>query len=413
MVVALDDWTIRVAMAPQNAPRIGVAAAFARTVRSADPASAFSPSVMTVMPSRNRPTPPRMEIAVDILAPNLKSFVRSPDRHLQSLIVRPGWLRLASKLRARRGQLFFRFGIDRWKRELQLFNGGHDGGGNKKSSKPFVVGGHDVPRSMLRSRRADGLLESRHIVGPKFPLVNIRGRKLPVFFRLVEPLHEAVLLLFTRHVEEEFENAGALAAKVVFEICDIGKPLVPDVFANELWRQVLALEYLLMHTTDEDLFVIRAVENSYASAFREALGVAPHEVVIEVFRRWLLEREDLTTLRIYTGHYVFDRSILAGCIHRLKYKQQGPAVLRIEDFLLLSEPDIAALKELRRFPFVHFQSAGIARIVIFQPESLAFGNPERFYVFLDLIQDFLSRHRAISLWPDTQCIVEIPKEVSS
>src|SRR5262245_11162986 len=70
MVVALDDCTRRVAIAPQKAPRIGVSAAFARTVRSAEPASAFKPSVMTVMPRRNKPTPPRMEIAVDICPPN-------------------------------------------------------------------------------------------------------------------------------------------------------------------------------------------------------------------------------------------------------------------------------------------------------------------------------------------------------
>src|SRR5271169_5332008 len=66
IVVALEDWTISVAIAPQKAPRIGVAAAFASTVRNAEPAVAFRPSVMTVMPSRNRPTPPMIEIAVDI-----------------------------------------------------------------------------------------------------------------------------------------------------------------------------------------------------------------------------------------------------------------------------------------------------------------------------------------------------------
>src|SRR5262249_62128159 len=79
------------AMGPQKARRIGVAAAFASTVRRGDPASAFSPSVMTVMPSRNRPTPPRMEIAVDILAPNLKSFVRSPDQ-TPAITDRATWL---------------------------------------------------------------------------------------------------------------------------------------------------------------------------------------------------------------------------------------------------------------------------------------------------------------------------------
>ncbi|MNL65930.1 hypothetical protein D3C87_1903270 [compost metagenome] len=65
MVTALDDCTSSVTIAPQKVPESGVAAALLRTVRKADPASAFRPSVMTVMPSRNNPTPPRMAITVD------------------------------------------------------------------------------------------------------------------------------------------------------------------------------------------------------------------------------------------------------------------------------------------------------------------------------------------------------------
>ncbi len=70
MVVALDDCTRSVTIAPQNAPESGVAAALLSTVRSDDPASALRPSVMTVMPSRNRPTPPRIEIVVDMARSN-------------------------------------------------------------------------------------------------------------------------------------------------------------------------------------------------------------------------------------------------------------------------------------------------------------------------------------------------------
>ena len=69
IVVALDDCTKSVTMAPQNEPCSGVAAALFSTVRSADPASAFRPPVMTVIPSRKRPMPPSTEIAVDMRAP--------------------------------------------------------------------------------------------------------------------------------------------------------------------------------------------------------------------------------------------------------------------------------------------------------------------------------------------------------
>src|SRR6516164_1563198 len=66
IVVALDDCTISVTKAPQNAPDNGVAAALLSVVRSPGPASALRPAVMTLMPSRNKPTPPRTEIVVDI-----------------------------------------------------------------------------------------------------------------------------------------------------------------------------------------------------------------------------------------------------------------------------------------------------------------------------------------------------------
>jgi len=64
MVVALDDCTRSVMTAPQKVPRSDVAAAFASTVRREEPARAFRPSVITAMPRRKRPIPPRMETVV-------------------------------------------------------------------------------------------------------------------------------------------------------------------------------------------------------------------------------------------------------------------------------------------------------------------------------------------------------------
>src|SRR5271168_5123679 len=74
IVTALDDCTSSVTIAPQKTPDSGVAAALPSTVRRAEPASAFSPSVMTDMPSRNRPTPPRTEIAVAMFTPSRLLF---------------------------------------------------------------------------------------------------------------------------------------------------------------------------------------------------------------------------------------------------------------------------------------------------------------------------------------------------
>src|SRR5215469_3312803 len=76
IVVALDDCTISVMKAPQNAPDDGVAAALLSVARSPEPANRLRPPVMTLMPSRNKPTPPRTEIAVDMRAPQGAATVR-------------------------------------------------------------------------------------------------------------------------------------------------------------------------------------------------------------------------------------------------------------------------------------------------------------------------------------------------
>src|SRR5262245_57016105 len=68
IVVALDDWMISVTKAPQKVPDSGLAAALLRVVRSLEPASALRPLVMTLMPRRNSPMPPRTEIVVDMRA---------------------------------------------------------------------------------------------------------------------------------------------------------------------------------------------------------------------------------------------------------------------------------------------------------------------------------------------------------
>src|SRR6516162_1949776 len=76
IVVALEDCTISVTTAPQKAPDSEVAAALPSAVRNPDPASPLRPAVMTLMPSRNRPTPPRTKIVVDIRSLQGTSTIR-------------------------------------------------------------------------------------------------------------------------------------------------------------------------------------------------------------------------------------------------------------------------------------------------------------------------------------------------
>src|SRR5262249_22252023 len=268
MVVALDDCTSSVTMAPQNEPRSGVAAALPSTVRKAEPASPFRPPVMTVMPSRKRPTPPRTEIAVDILA-------------------QPRPLLLALELGARGGQRFLLRRVDRRVGKVELLHRFHDRGGDKEPGEPLVVGRHHVPRRLLRCRGPDRFLERVHVVVPEPALVHIGSREFPVLFRLVEPIHEPLFLFLPRNVQEELEDDHALPGEVVLEMRDVGEPFVPDVLAHEFRRQLLPLQDLLVHAHDQDLLVIRAVEDPDPSPLGHAPHVAPHQVLIATLPRAL------------------------------------------------------------------------------------------------------------------------------
>jgi hypothetical protein len=60
--------------------------------------------------------------------------------------------------------------------------------------------------------------------------------------------------------------------------------------------------------------------------------------VIQFLRAWVLEAEDLTTLRIHTGHDVLDRAVFTGSVHSLKDKKSGVAVVCIQKTLQGVQP---------------------------------------------------------------------------
>jgi hypothetical protein len=120
--------------------------------------------------------------------------------------------------------------------------------------------------------------------------------------------------------------------------------------------------------------------------------VAPHEIVVELLRRGLLEREHLAALRIDARHDVLDRAVFAGRVQRLEDEQQGPAVLGVEHILLFRQPCNAALEELRGLALVQLQATGVARIEVLEPEALAFGDAEWVDVLLYTVEDLLPRH---------------------
>ena len=94
---------------------------------------------------------------------------------------------------------------------------------------------------------------------------------------------------------------------------------------------------------------------------------------------------------------MLDCPVLAGCVHRLEYQQQRPAILGVQHVLLLREPLGAALEEFSGLALVEHQATCVARIKILQLEALPLGDAVRLNIFLDSIEDLLSRHGAASL----------------
>ena len=95
--------------------------------------------------------------------------------------------------------------------------------------------------------------------------------------------------------------------------------MLPDyLFVERVVGQALAVQDLGMHADDQHLFVIGAVEDPDAPAFREALRGAPEKVVFQLGRARMLEAEHLAPLRIDAGHQMANCTVLAGRVHGLE-----------------------------------------------------------------------------------------------
>ena len=123
----------------------------------------------------------------------------------------------------------------------------------------------------------------------------------------------------------------------------------------------------------QHLFIIRAVKNPNMAAFGKNLGSTPQEIVVQIFRRGLLKRINLTTLRIHSRHDMLDEAIFASRVHGLKNHQNRPTVLGIELVLERSHFIDAFIQQLLRV-LVRAKVSGIRWIEIFQPKFRAIIN---------------------------------------
>ena len=169
------------------------------------------------------------------------------------------------------------------------------------------------------------------------------------FSGVLEPLQEPLPLLLLRDVEEELQDERAVADEVALELVDVVVSATPERFAAILaWK--LAQQFR-MDPHHEDVLVVRAVEDPDPSPFRQGLHVAPEKVVIELLARRLLEREDLTALRVHAGHHVLDGAVLACGVGGLEHDEHRIRVGRVEPLLRIREVVDVLLQEIRRARF--------------------------------------------------------------
>src|ERR1700730_501183 len=77
-----------------------------------------------------------------------------------------------------------------------------------------------------------------------------------------------------------------------------------------------------MYASDQDFFVVGAIEDTDLPAFRENACCAPQEIVLELFVARLFETIYLASLRIDTGHHVRDSAVLSRGVHPLEDHEQ-------------------------------------------------------------------------------------------
>jgi hypothetical protein len=76
-------------------------------------------------------------------------------------------------------------------------------------------------------------------------------------------------------------------------------------------RKILCVQDLGVNARDEHFFIIRTIEDTDSSAFREPARRAPEKVVLELLRARLLEAVDFATFGVHSGHDVPNGAVLA------------------------------------------------------------------------------------------------------
>src|SRR2546430_16144228 len=101
-------------------------------------------------------------------------------------------------------------------------------------------------------------------------------------------------------MQKKFSDDYAVSRQILLEIADVFETILPNFFANKLWRQFLFCQKFGMDSDDEHFFVVTAIEDSNVTPVWQTFHASPEIIVIQIFGRGRFEGIHLATLRIYT-----------------------------------------------------------------------------------------------------------------
>ncbi len=201
-----------------------------------------------------------------------------------------------------------------------------------------MVGRNDVPRCPRRARSAERLFVRALIRGPKGAFGDIGDGELPRLVGRVDACEEPFALLIVREVQEELQDDGTVAREVMLEGVDVLEAMAPELRCRSaIRREILAREHVGVHARDDQLFVIGAVEDADAPAWRQRVRTAPQVVVCELVGRGHLEAGHVDALGVDARQHVLDRAVLPRRIHPLQDDEQRVCSRRGEHVLQRGE----------------------------------------------------------------------------
>ena len=233
--------------------------------------------------------------------------------------------------------------------EVETAEGIDDNFGDDEAGVFFVVGGDDIPGSGGGAGGAEGSGIGVLVVIPVAALLDVGEAEFPVFLGLVDAGEEALALFCFGEVEEEFEDAGAVAVEVGFVVVDGGVAVGPDI--GDGVGEALGAEETGVDAHDENLLVVGAIEDADLAAGGEVGLGAPEEVVGKFLGGGLFEAGDVAALRVNAGHDVADGAVFASGVHGLEDEENGVATGGVVQALQVAERIDLGLEEFFVGPF--------------------------------------------------------------